>query len=252
MNLEYCRKYPSDTKHPNTISCHALFAILMKMNKYNFQACIFDFDGVIIDSEPLHARAKQTTLDNFQIKYPSTLFADFKGRTDKAFFEFVANNLPKVDATVEEMDAYKRQVYLNLFENITLVAGIQEFLPLARRTFKKLGVATSATPRDFSLAAQKYQLQPWFDIIITGEDTTRHKPDPEPYLKAMAMLGVAGSETLVIEDSPNGIHSAKSANCTVAAITTAFEPNELRLAGADMIVASFAELERELKLDLAD
>jgi beta-phosphoglucomutase-like phosphatase (HAD superfamily) len=66
------------------------------------------------------------------------------------------------------------------------------------------------------------------------------------------MLAVAGSETLVIEDSPNGIRSAKSADCTVAAITTTFEPNELRLAGADMIVASFAELEQELKLDFVD
>jgi len=224
----------------------------MKMNKHNFQACIFDFDGVIIDSEPLHARAKQNTLDNFQIKYPSTLFADFKGRTDKAFFEFVANNLAKASATAEEMDAYKRQVYLKLFENVPLVAGIQEFLPLARQTFKKLGVATSATPRDFSLAARKYQLQPWFDIIITGEDTTRHKPDPEPYLKAMAILAIAGPETLVIEDSPNGIQSAKSANCIVAAITTAFKSNELRLAGADMVVASFAELERELGITAFD
>jgi beta-phosphoglucomutase-like phosphatase (HAD superfamily) len=64
----------------------------------------------------------------------------------------------------------------------------------------------------------------------------------------MEMLGVAGSETLVIEDSPNGIRSAKSANCTVAAITTAFEPKELHMAGADRVVASFAELEQELEM----
>lgn len=223
----------------------------MKLNKNNFQACIFDFDGVIIDSEPLHARAKQITLDYFQVKYPSTLFTNFKGRTDKTFFEFVANNLAGVGATAETMDAYKRQVYLKLFENVPLVAGIQEFLPHAKQTFNKLGVATSATPRDFSLAAQKYRLQLWFDVIVTGEDSTRHKPDPEPYLKAMAMLDVAGPETLVIEDSPNGIQSATSANCTVVGITTAFEPNELRLAGADVIVTSFAELERELKLDFS-
>jgi beta-phosphoglucomutase len=222
------------------------------MNKRDFQACIFDFDGVIIDSEPLHAQAKQTTLDDFQIKYPSTIFVDFKGRTDKVFFEFVANNLARACATAEEMDAYKRQVYLKLFENVPLVTGIQEFLPIARRTFKKLGLATSATPRDFSLAAQKYQLQPWFDIIITGEDTTRHKPDPEPYLKTMAMLGVAGPETLVIEDSPNGIQSAKLAKCTVAAITTAFDSNELRLSGADMVVVSFAELKRKLGMGAFD
>jgi beta-phosphoglucomutase len=211
-----------------------------------FQACIFDFDGVIIDSENLHAQAKQATLDNFQVKYPSTLFIDTKGSTDKIFFEFVANNLAGESPTAEEMDVFKRQLYLKLFESVPLVTGIQEFLPLAKRTFNKLGVATSATVRDFSLAAQKFQLRPWFDIIVTSEDTARYKPDPEPYLKAMAMLGVAASDTLVIEDSPNGIRSAKSANCTVAAITTTFEPNELRLAGADMVVASFTELERAL------
>lgn len=216
------------------------------MNRQNFQACIFDFDGVIIDSEPLHAQAKQATLDNFQIEYPPTLFTDTKGQTDKLFFEFVAKSLAGENATAGEMDAFKRQVYLTLFENVTLVTGVWEFLPHARYTFRKLGLATSATVRDFSLAAQKYQLRPWFDIILTSEDTARHKPDPEPYLKAMAMLGVTASDTLVIEDSPNGIRAAKSANCTVAAITTTFESNELRLAGADMIVASFAELEREL------
>jgi len=144
------------------------------------------------------------------------------------------------------MDAYKRQVYLKLFEDVPLVTGVREFLSFARRTFNKLGLATSAIPRDFSLAVQKYQLQSWFDVIVTGGDTTRHKPDPEPYLKAMSMLGVTGSETLVIEDSPNGIRSAKSADCTVVAITTAFQPNELSLAGANMVVASFAEIEREL------
>jgi beta-phosphoglucomutase len=219
-----------------------------KMNKHNFQACVFDFDGVIIDSEPLHAQAKQAALDNFQIEYPSTLFTDTKGSTDKMFFEFVANNLARAGSTAEEMDAYKRQVYLKLFEHVPLVTGIQEFLPFARQTFKKLGVATSATIRDFSLAARKYELLPWFDVIVTSEDTMWHKPDPEPYLKAMAMLGVSACQTLVIEDSPNGIQSAKSANCVVVAVTTAFEPNELHLAGADMVVASFAELKQALEI----
>lgn len=105
-----------------------------------------------------------------------------------------------------------------------------------------------ATARDFSLAAQKYPLQTWFDVIITGGDTVRHKPDPEPYLKAMSLLSVSGSETLVIEDSPNGIKSAKAANCTVVAITTGFKSHELHLAGADMVVSSFSEIEQELKV----
>jgi beta-phosphoglucomutase len=218
------------------------------MNKRDFQACIFDFDGVIIDSEPLHAQAKQATLDNFQIEYPSTLFIDTKGSTDKMFFQFVSDSLAGGSVTAEDMDTFKRQAYLSLFENVLLVEGIREFLPFARQSFKKLGLATSATVRDFSLAAQKYQLRPWFDAIVTSEDTTRYKPDPEPYLKAMTLLNTTASDTLAVEDSPNGIRSAKSAGCTVVAITTTFEANELRLAGADMVVTSFAELERKLKL----
>ncbi len=86
--------------------------------------------------ESLHAQAKQATLDNFQIEYPPTLFTDTKGQTDKMFFEFVAKDLAGKNATAVEMDAFKRQVYLNLFENVPLVTGIQEFLPLARQTFK--------------------------------------------------------------------------------------------------------------------
>jgi beta-phosphoglucomutase len=216
------------------------------MNRHDFQACIFDFDGVIIDSEVLHAQAKQATLDHFQIKYPPALFIDTKGSTDKWFFEYVANTFAGPGITANEMDAYKREAYLNLFGEVRLVTGIQDFLPFARRAFKKLGLATSATVRDFSLAEQKYQFKPWFDVIVTSEDTTKHKPDPEPYLKAMTMLGVAGPETLVIEDSPNGIRSAKSANCTVMAITTNFDAKELRMAGADKIVTSFAELKQDL------
>lgn len=216
----------------------------------NFAACICDFDGVIIDSEPLHAEAKRLTLDHFGIPYYSQLFTDFKGRTDKAFFQFVAQQLAAGVVTAEEMDAYKRGVYAQLFAEVPLVPGVQSFLTAARRTFPKLGLTTSATRRDFGLAAAKYQLTQWFDVIVTGEDTARHKPDPEPYLKTLAALGVTGAHTLVIEDSPNGIHAAKSAQCKVAALTTTFPDKGLHQAGADLVVASFAELGQALGLIL--
>lgn len=220
------------------------------MRYQDFEACILDFDGVIIDSEPLHAEAKRATLDHFHVNYPIQLFADFKGRTDKAFFDFVAVQLAAGVATAEEMDAYKRALYLQLFENVPLVTGVQGFLTAARRSFKKLGLATSATRRDFALADHKYQLTQWFDAIITGEDTSQHKPDPEPYLKTLTALEVAGPAALVIEDSPNGIRSAKLAQCRTVALTTTFEAQELRSAGADVVVASFATLGRGLGIGI--
>lgn len=210
-------------------------------------ACIFDFDGVLIDSEALHAEAKRVTLNHFQIPHVEELFITFKGRPDSAFFQHVAAELAGGSATALEMEAHKVATYLDLFDNVPLVAGALEFLAIARKSFPKLGLATSATRHDFELGARKYQLTKWFDAIVTGDDTVKHKPDPEPYVKSLAALGVASSEALVIEDSPNGIYAAKAAHCNVVGLTSNFQARELRDAGADWIVASYVELAQTLE-----
>src|SRR5690348_3890468 len=168
-------------------------------------ACIFDFDGVIIDSEPLHAEAKRLTLNHFRIPYHDGLFTAFKGRPDYVFFRHVAAELADGLTTADEMEAFKVASYLDLFDDVPLVPGALDFLETAREVFPKLGLATSATRHDFELGARKYQLAKWFDAIVTGDDTVKHKPDPEPYVKAMAALGVSSSNAIVVEDSPNGI-----------------------------------------------
>lgn len=212
------------------------------MHYQDFEACIFDFDGVIIDSEPLHTEAKRSTLNRFQIPYSVDFFADFKGRTDTAYFDFIAAQPVAGSATVEELESYKRVIYSQPFENVSLVPGVQSFLTAARRSFKKLGLATSATRRDFVLADYKFQLAQQFDVMVTGEDISRHKPDPDPYLKTLAAMDVAGPAALVIEDSPSGIRSAKLAKCQTVGLTTTFQPQELYKAGADIVAATFAIL----------
>lgn len=223
----------------------------MSLRHRDFEACIFDLDGVVVDSEPLHAQAKRATLDHFRVRYPAKLFADFKGRTDAAFFEFVALELAAGVATAEQMHGHKRGLYLQLFEGVPLVAGALGFLTAARRSFRKLGLTTSATRRDFGLAERKYQLAQWFDVIVTGEDTSRHKPDPEPYLTTLAALDVDGPAALVIEDSPNGIRSAKLARCRAAGLATSFDAEDLDRAGADIVVTTFAGLGFELGIAIA-
>jgi beta-phosphoglucomutase-like phosphatase (HAD superfamily) len=81
---------------------------------------------------------------------------------------------------------------------------------------------------------------------VTGEDTTRHKPDPAPYIEARSRLAVAPAEALVIEDSPNGVRSARAAGAYVVAMTAGFPAFELSVAGAHEIVAGFDELSRDL------
>jgi beta-phosphoglucomutase len=128
--------------------------------KRDFQAYIFDFDGVIVDSEPLHAMAKRNTLDRFMIPYPSTLFAEFKGRTDIDFFAYVSSELAGGRATSEDLGAYKQKEYIRLFEEVFLVPGIHDFICFSRKKLKRLGLATSATSMDFSLAAKNIKYKP--------------------------------------------------------------------------------------------
>lgn len=219
------------------------------MRYQDFSACIFDFDGIFIDSEPLHAEAKRLTLNHFGVSYPADLFIDWKGRTDTDFFAYVTTQLSNAKkASAEEMDTYKREAYLKLFEGVPPVPGALGFLRAAREGFAKLGLATSATHHDFGLADRKFKLARWFDAIVTGEDTAQHKPDPEPYLKALSALGVTASAALVIEDSPNGVRSAKGAGCRIFALTTTFAEGELVEAGANLVANDFAMLGRKLGL----
>ncbi|HEY3311134.1 MAG TPA: HAD family phosphatase [Anaerolineales bacterium] len=217
-----------------------------ELSQKNFTACIFDFDGVIIDSEPLHAEAKRLTLEHFQIHAPENTLMSFKGRTDADFFGYIAADFTPGSHTAQELDAYKRQQYLLLFDNVPLVPGGLDFIRSAREKFSRLGLATSANNRDFSLAMRKFHLENWFDVIVTGESTRLHKPHPEPYLKALELMCASAAETLVIEDSPNGISAAKAAGCTVAAITTTFSAVEIAATGADFIGENFIDLGRML------
>ena len=220
-------------------------------NGRQFRACIFDFDGVIVDSEPLHAQAKRLTLERFGIAFPPTLLDEFKGRTDVDFFDHVVGHIAPPGTPPAPLLAEKAERYLELFAEVPLMPGFSAFLELARRRFERIGIATSATRRDFELAAERFDLTRRVDVIVTGEDTSRHKPDPAPYIEALARLAVTPGEALVIEDSPNGVRSARAAGTYVVAMTTAFAPGELSAAGADRLVAGFDGLSRILDEFLA-
>ena len=205
-----------------------------------FVACVFDLDGVVVNSEPIHALAKRHILDRHSISYPATIFDDFKGRTDVDFFDHVAELASDLDTEV--LLAEKRDRYLALFSRVELVPGFENFFRMARRRFDRLGLATSATRRDVELVMTRNRFLRSVDVIVTSDDTDLTKPDPEPYRLAVERLAVAPSATLVIEDSPNGVRSAAAAGTYVVALATAFDPADLRRAGAHVVAPAFASI----------
>jgi len=208
----------------------------------------FDFDGVVIDSEPLHAKAKKLVLDKFKIPYPATIFDDFKGRTDKVFFDYVSGTLDRGNLSSDFYQNYKKSVFVEIINELKLIDGFLPFLEKVKKTGIKTAMVSSTSKHSLALVDNLYHISELFDLVITEVDTKLHKPYPDPYLKALEMMATTTEQSIVIEDSPNGIISAKKAGCFVYGITSSFSPGVLLEAGADFVVTSYPELERELKL----
>lgn len=213
---------------------------------HELKTILFDFDGVVIDSEPLHAKAKKIILDRNKINYPPSIFDDFKGKTDKVFFDFISRNLRDQPVTPVVLENSKKKVFEEIINELELINGFLPFLSKVKERKIQTALVSSTSLYSLALVDSLYQISGMFDLVITEVDTKLHKPYPDPYLKALEKLPAEINTTIVIEDSPNGIISAKSAGCFVYGITSSFSKQTLLASGADKVVDSFYELNEAL------
>ena len=204
------------------------------------ETIFFDLDGVIVDSEPIHAQAKKMILDAYSIEHPDTIFSDFVGKPDEVFFKFIFQNLDKNKNPYQQLLQEKNDMFIHLIPEMKLVEGFTPFINEVKRKNLKVALVSSTSSFTFGLLDKHFRFSGLFDLLITEKDTKRHKPYPDPYLKALETLPASVDTTFVIEDSPNGIKSAKEAGCKVLALTTSFKPE--RLTRADKILESYSEI----------
>lgn len=207
------------------------------------RAILFDMDGVLIDSEPVHERAIVAL--SAELGDPITdhdLLFSFKGAPEKSMAAKLLELYPSTPLDAEKIIRRKVDLYASLFPEVTLIPGAREFVIASHNAGRRHGLTTSASRSTRQLTFETFGFAPFFDAIVTGEDITRGKPDPEPYLLTAEKLGVAPRQCLVIEDSINGVKSGKAAGCTVIALTTTFPRESLLEAGADRLIDSFSEL----------
>ena len=209
---------------------------------------LFDFDGVVIDSEPLHAKAKKIILDRYKINYPASIFEEFKGKTDKVFFDFVTGTLCDQSQSSELLQNSKKAALEEIIVELKLIDGFLAFFEKVKARKIQTALVSSTSLYSLALVDNLYHISGMFDLVITEVDTDLHKPYPDPYLKALEKLSAEINTSIVIEDSPNGIRSAKSAGCFVYAITSSFPEQTLLEAGADKVVGSFNDLTKVLDL----
>ncbi len=208
----------------------------------SLRAIIFDLDGVIVNSEPLHDEANRRALAYYGIELPDSLIEAFIGKPDLAIMEEASlrylNSLDAVPALME----LRQQFFRELAVELQPIPGVLEFLRRARPVFQAFGLATSSLRENQEITFDQLGLHPWFSAVVTVEDVEQPKPDPEPYRRAAVGLGLTPAECLVIEDSVKGIASAKGAGCVVIGLTTSFPSTDLAAAGADYVCTSFGEI----------
>jgi beta-phosphoglucomutase len=212
----------------------------------NPRALIFDMDGVIVNSEPLHQSAKRRALRSAGIEVGESDFAQYTGRSDRAMITDLAKVHGCSDDEVEAILLEKERLYTLGEPQLLPISGAIEFLYWARKHYR-LAIATSATPRNRTSTLANLRLAHLFDVAVDSASVIQAKPSPEIFLKAVAGLELPAGDCWVIEDSINGILAARQAQCVAVGLTTSFHRTQLLSEGANLVVDSFSELRQLLE-----
>jgi HAD superfamily hydrolase (TIGR01509 family) len=201
---------------------------------------IFDFDGVIVLSEPVHVRAWRDLESHFDRRLPPRFAEDGIGRSDSILCDELAaawDDGPSATAIL----AAKRRFYQGRAEKESeLVPGVKEALAHFAERFP-ISLATSSCRADIDPHFERHGLRVFFRSIMTVESITRPKPDPEIYVKAAASLGLEPGECWVFEDSIQGANAARAAGAGVIGLTTTLSAESL--APVEAAFSDFLDLE---------
>lgn len=213
------------------------------------RAIIFDFDGVIADTEPLHYAGLRRTLEDIGITLTeSDYYANYLGFDDRGcvLAALQANGRPITQELVHDLMKKKAVAYLDsIKDHLVIFPGVREFVRTAGARYP-LAIASGALRQEIELILEQAGIRNAFLHITSAEDVSRGKPDPQPFQFALAgltqqrpALALQAGSCLVIEDSLPGIRAAKSAGMKVLAVANTHTVQDLHEAHA--IAHSLAE-----------
>lgn len=211
------------------------------------KAFIFDVDGVIIDSEPLHARAKLLALQSLGIKATAEELnlEGYVGRGADAFAKDMVVRYPQLShMSWEEIADLKKKFYLELLANdpaIQPISGLRELLARLKAKNYRIGIGSSSRKNMVEMVLEKFQIRDYFASITAGDEVPRTKPDPAIYLLAAQRLGVEPVNCTVLEDAKSGVQAAKTAGMHCIAYRNPNSGNQ-DLSKADQIVDHYDEI----------
>ena len=208
--------------------------------KGNFDAILFDNDGILVDTEPLFFQATREILETVDVPLTVEDYHEISMRRGGTVFDLAeARGISRDE--IQTLRKVRDRRYSDLIdEGVRILDGVVETLERLHGLFP-MAIVTTSDRGHFDRIHSQTELIRYFDFVVAQGDYTHHKPHPEPYLTAAARIGVAPERCLAIEDTERGLRSATRAGLSCIAI-----PNELSRTGnfkdAHTVLGSMHEL----------
>ena len=212
----------------------------------SLKSVLFDMDGVIVNTEPLHRKAYYKMFEDLGIEVSDEFYSTFTGASTKAVMQSIINHFD-LQNSVEELSQIKRNYFKDYFDHdpdFDLLPGVKELIIHYYENNIKLVLASSAHINTINWVFEKFDLEKYFVGKISGADLQESKPNPEIFEIAAKIANEAKENCMVIEDSTNGIIAANRAGIFCAAYKS--EHSKLQdYSSADILVSDFSELRLE-------
>ena len=203
---------------------------------------IFDFDGLICDSESTELRAWEKLYGQYGLPFPfdeykKSIGSVYNDETPLILLKEFGGDRVDLDEAKTKIQTYHQE----FVEVEPLRSGVMEYLVDASELGLKIGLASSSPFSWISYHLTRLQIKPFFECIRTFEDVERTKPDPTLFLLTLECLGLQPCETIALEDSPNGVTASKNAGLITVAVPNAVT-KQFSFAEADLVISSLSIL----------
>lgn len=205
-------------------------------------AILFDLDGTIVNTDPIHFIAWREMLLNYGIDIDETLYQSrISGRLNPVIVKDILPQLsPEAGAKFADE---KEELFRQKAKNLQPLDGFSELLAWTNTHQLKRALVTNAPRLNAFFMLEVLGIQEAFDTIVLAEECIAGKPDPAPYEAALHRLAIKKEQAIALEDSPSGIRSAVSAGIRTVGIASTHAPKVLQDVGAFMVVPDFTDFQ---------
>jgi HAD superfamily hydrolase (TIGR01509 family) len=205
-------------------------------------AVVFDFDGVILDTESARFEAWKKIFNNFDQELPFEIWTESIGRSEYVVNPYdLLRSLTGRDIATETIRAMERQYEMEYIALQPLMSGVVDRILEAKEYGAGIAIASSSSRGWVEGHLREREIFRYFDAIVCRNDVERHKPHPDPYQKALQHLNANAADSFAIEDSPAGIEAAVSAGMFCIAIKGAMT-RHMDQSKAHLCLDSLAEI----------